>query len=162
MTGKTAKTDQSRCHCTTLRKASRRISQLYDAALAPSGLKTTQRAILAQIGRSAPATVGALAEALVMDPGGLAHTLKPLARDGLVTTAADPADRRNRLIKLTPKGRARLAQSDALWEAAQRGFEAGFGDAEAEALHRLMRRLVADDFLAAFQAALSGHAAGAP
>src|ERR1700756_127217 len=31
----------SRCSCTTLRKASRRISQLYDAALAPSGLKTT-------------------------------------------------------------------------------------------------------------------------
>ncbi len=33
------------CNCTALRKASRRISQLYDTALAPSGLKTTQRAI---------------------------------------------------------------------------------------------------------------------
>ena len=44
----------SGCNCTALRKASRRISQLYDTALAPSGLKTTQRAILAQIGRSEP------------------------------------------------------------------------------------------------------------
>jgi hypothetical protein len=44
----------SRCNCTALRKASRRISQLYDAVLAPSGLKTTQRAILAQIRRSEP------------------------------------------------------------------------------------------------------------
>jgi hypothetical protein len=35
--------------------------------LAPSGLKTTQRAILAEIGRSEPTTVGALADALVMD-----------------------------------------------------------------------------------------------
>ena len=40
-------TEGSRCNCTALRKASRRISQLYDTALAPSGLKTTQRAILA-------------------------------------------------------------------------------------------------------------------
>ena len=52
---------EGRCHCTELRKASRRISQLYDTALAPSGLKTTQRAILAEIGRSEPTTVGALA-----------------------------------------------------------------------------------------------------
>jgi hypothetical protein len=72
---------ESRCHCTVLRKASRRISQLYDAALAPSGLKITQRAILAQIGRSEPATVGALAEALVMDAGCLAHTLCPRRAD---------------------------------------------------------------------------------
>ena len=50
--------EESRCHCAAIRKASRRISQLYDAALAPSGLKTTQRAILAQIRRSQPAPVG--------------------------------------------------------------------------------------------------------
>ena len=66
----------SRCNCTALRKASRRISQLYDMALAPGGLKTTQRAILAQIGRSEPTTIGKLAEALVMDSGALAHTLE--------------------------------------------------------------------------------------
>jgi DNA-binding MarR family transcriptional regulator len=47
-------------------------------------VKTTQRAILAQIGRSEPVTVGALAEALVMDSGALAHTLKPLERDNLL------------------------------------------------------------------------------
>src|SRR5215472_3395337 len=93
---------ESRCHCTALRKASRRISQLYDVALAPSGLKTTQRAILAQIGRSQPTTVGALAEALVMDAGALAHTLKPLERDELVSIDVDREDRRNRVVSLTP------------------------------------------------------------
>ncbi|HET9376277.1 MAG TPA: MarR family winged helix-turn-helix transcriptional regulator [Chthoniobacterales bacterium] len=81
----------SRCSCTTLRKASRRISQLYDAALAPSGLKTTQRAILAQIRRSEATTVGNLAEALVIDAGALAHTLKPLERDGLISIGFCPA-----------------------------------------------------------------------
>ncbi len=145
----------SRCHCTGLRKASRRISQLYDAALAPCGLKTTQRAILAQIGRSEPATVGALAEALVMDAGGLAHTLKPLDRDGLVAISVDPNDRRNRLIRLTATGRAKLAESDALWEAAHRGFEAAFGPVKSASLREAMRILVSTNFVEAFERALS-------
>jgi DNA-binding MarR family transcriptional regulator len=148
----------SRCHCTGLRKASRRISQLYDAALAPCGLKTTQRAILAQIGRSEPATVGALAEALVMDPGGLAHTLKPLDRDGLVAIGVDPDDRRNRLIRLTPAGRAKLAESDALWEAAHRGFEAAFGPVKSASLREALRVLVSGKFIEAFERALSAPA----
>ena len=104
------------CNCTALRKASRRISQLYDAALAPGGIKTTQLAILAEVGRSEPATVGKLAEALVMDSGALAHTLKPLQRDGLVDVAIDPADRRSRLITLTRHGRTKLAETDVLRE----------------------------------------------
>ena len=151
----TASKDGSQCHCTVLRKASRRISQLYDAALAPCGLKTTQRAILAQIGRAEPSTVRALAEALVMDAGGLAHTLKPLGRDGLVAISTDPDDRRNRLIRLTAAGRAKLAESDALWETAHRGFETAFGAAESAALRDTLRILVSGSFVEAFERALT-------
>ena len=146
--------NESRCHCTALRKASRRISQLFDTALAPSGLKTTQRAILAQIGRSEPTTVKALAEALVMDSGGLAHTLKPLDRDGLIATTVDPADRRNRLISLTRAGRARLAESDALWDTAQRSFEVAFGPSKTAALRNAMRFLTSENFVEAYEHAL--------
>jgi DNA-binding MarR family transcriptional regulator len=145
----------SRCNCTALRKATRRISQLYDTALAPSGLKTTQRAILAQLGRSEPVTVGQLAEALVMDAGALAHTLKPLERERLVAVTVDPSDRRNRLIKLTRQGRARLAESDALWAKAQTGFEAAFGRAESEALRQALQLLVSDRFNSIFEKTLS-------
>lgn len=144
----------SQCNCTALRKASRRISQLYDTALAPSGLKTTQRAILAQIGRSERTTVGELAEALVMDSGALAHTLKPLQRDGLIAVAVDPDDRRNRLIALTRRGRTKLAETDALWAKAQRGFEAAFGRADSEGLREALRLLTSVDFAATFENAL--------
>jgi DNA-binding MarR family transcriptional regulator len=147
--------ERSRCNCTALRKATRRISQLYDAALAPSGLKTTQRAILAQLGRSEPATVGVLAEALVMDAGALAHTLKPLERDRLVAVSVDPDDRRNRLISLTQQGRAKLAETDALWAKAQRGFEAAFGRVEADDLREALQLLVSDQFSSVFEKALS-------
>jgi DNA-binding MarR family transcriptional regulator len=146
---------ESRCSCTALRKATRRISQLYDAALAPSGLKTTQRAVLAQIGRSEPTTVGSLAEALVMDSGALAHTLKPLERDGFVAVAVDANDRRNRLISLTPQGQAKLVETDALWARAQNGFESTFGQAKSDELREAMKFLVSDGFMAAFEKAVA-------
>jgi DNA-binding MarR family transcriptional regulator len=65
-----------------------------------------------------------------MDSGALAHTLKPLERDRLVAIAIDPDDRHNRLITLTPKGVAKVAETDAPWAKAQRGFEITFGQAE--------------------------------
>jgi DNA-binding MarR family transcriptional regulator len=147
--------DRNRCNCTALRKASRRISQLYDTALAPGGLKTTQRAILTQISRSEPTTVGALAEALVMDSGALAHTLKPLERDGLVEVMIDPNDRRNRLITLARKGRKKIAETDALWAKAQQSFEIAFGGADSEALREALRFLVSDNFVSTFERSLS-------
>ncbi len=145
------------CHCTALRKASRRLSQLYDLALAPSGLKTTQYAILAHVGRREPVTVSALADALVMDAGGLAHTLKPLVRDGLVAITLDPDDRRNRLVRLTVHGKARLQTCRKLWATAERGFDAGLGSRRSKALRDAVQRVVSDDFAAAFRAQLSAH-----
>src|ERR1700743_2985674 len=123
-----------RCNCTALRKATRRVSQLYDEVLSSGGLKTTQRAILMELRRSHPATVGALAQKLVMDPGALAHTLKPLARDGLVAISIDPDDRRNRLVGLTRRGKAKLAASDVLWSQAQAALESAFGNVESDAV----------------------------
>jgi DNA-binding MarR family transcriptional regulator len=154
-----ARQERSACNCTTLRKASRRISQLYDAALAPSGLKTTQRAILSELRRSEPATVGELASALVMDAGALAHTLKPLERDGFLAVGVDRADRRVRLISLTPAGRAKLAETDRLWAQAQRCFDTVFGSADSAALRDALAVLVSGDFAAAFEGRLSPSAA---
>jgi DNA-binding MarR family transcriptional regulator len=146
------------CNCTGLRKATRRISQLYDKALAPSGMKVTQRAILAQINRSESTSVGLLAEALVMDSGALAHTLKPLERDGLIALEVDPADRRHRLISLTAQGRVKLAETNALWAQAEKNFESAFGRAEAKSLRTLLQFLISDDFAARFEKSLAASA----
>jgi DNA-binding MarR family transcriptional regulator len=90
-----------------------------------------------------------------MDAGALAHTLKPLERDGLVSIDVDREDRRIRVIRLTPAARTRLAESDILWENAQRGFEAAFGRVKSEALREAMRFLVSGEFVRAFQKATS-------
>lgn len=148
------------CNCGTLRKATRRISQLYDAALAPTHLKATQLSILAHIGRCEPVTVGDLAAALVMDAGALAHTLKPLNREGYISSVADPGDRRARLIRLTKRGRAKLDHTTQHWLEAQRAFEVAFGARRAQQLRDALGVLASDDFDKAFESALAEIQAG--
>ena len=144
-------TEKSVCNCTALRKATRRVSQLYDSALEPCGLRTTQRSILMQIARSgSPPSLGELAEALVMDRGALTHTLKPLERDRLVEIRIDPEDRRNRLVALTAAGRQKIEQSTVLWKRAQQGFETAFGVAKSAALREALEFVVSEDFVTAF------------
>ena len=77
------------CNNSALRKATRRVSQLYDAVLAPSGLRSTQMAILTHIDRAGTPAMGELAAALVLDRSALGHNLKPLERDGLVELVAN-------------------------------------------------------------------------
>ena len=89
-----------------------------------------------------------------MDSGALAHTLKPLARDGFVAVAIDADDRRNRLVRLTRKGRDKLAETDALWARAQASFEAAVGQAQSDALREAMAYLISDGFTAAFERGL--------
>jgi DNA-binding MarR family transcriptional regulator len=145
---------KSLCNCTALRKATRRVSQLYDSALEPCGLRTTQRSILIHVARAgAPPALGELAEMLVMDRGALTHTLKPLERDGLIEIRVDPDDRRNRLVALTTAGRNKLEQSMPLWRKAQHGFEAAFGIAKSAALRQALELVVSDEFAAAFNRA---------
>ena len=143
--------EKNLCHCTALRKASRRVSQLYDSALEPYGLRITQRAILNQIARSGTPMIGELAEALVMDRGALAHNLKPLERDGLVEVRVDPKDRRNRLIVLTTAGKRKLEETAAAWKRAQDDFEKAFGVAKSPSLRKALEFIVSDEFAAPFR-----------
>jgi DNA-binding MarR family transcriptional regulator len=142
---------ENNCNCTALRKASRRVSQLYDEALASCGLRVTQLAILNQILRMGTPAMGELARALVMDRGALAHNAKPLERDGLVETVADSADRRNRLIALTRAGRRKIVECERSWARAQDRFEASFGAKESAALRRALAFIASDGFLEVFQ-----------
>ena len=133
------------CNCTALRMASRRVSQMYDVALAPAGLKTTQFAILSEIERRAndPPTMRELADAMVMDRSTLGQNLRPLERDRLVAWEPSDADRRRKLVILTEKGRAKRMQARSLWRAAQERFERAVGAAEAARLRGILLGIAA-------------------
>jgi len=107
--------------CTALRfrKAARRVSQIYDAYLAPFGLTITQYGLLAHIRRLPGCSIGSLAAELVMDPTTLTRNLRPLRQRELVELAPDRHDRRTRTLRLTARGRAALAKGRGGWERAQ-------------------------------------------
>jgi DNA-binding MarR family transcriptional regulator len=134
---------KSQCHVTALRKASRRLSQVYDAALAPHGLRSTQRAILAHVARAGSPTMGELAAALVLDRTALNHNLKPLVRDGYLKVAIDENDARGRRIVLTDSGQAILSASRNDWLDAQQQFEQMFGETQASALRSALETIAA-------------------
>src|SRR4051794_13428669 len=79
----------SLCNNAALRRAARRLGQLFDDELAPTGLRTTQYSLLAQIEVMGSPALGELAEIMVMDASALSHTLRPLTRDGLVSFVVD-------------------------------------------------------------------------
>lgn len=143
--------DNGRCNNTALRKATRRVSQLYDSMLAPTGLRSTQRSILLNIARFGSPTMGQLAASLVLDRSALGHNLKPLEREGFIVLDVDPEDKRSRLATLTKKGESKLRETAALWQAAQQRFESRFGIARAKALREALAVIAAEAFDEVFE-----------
>nr|WP_321985525.1 MarR family winged helix-turn-helix transcriptional regulator [uncultured Lichenicoccus sp.] len=117
------------------------MSQHYDEALAPAGITLNQYSILSKLVRAGPTPQQALAALLVMDRSSLGHLLRPLEARGLVSVGMAPADRRRRIVGLTPAGGALMQQARRLWEAAEQRFETRFGAEPASVLRRVLRQV---------------------
>src|SRR2546428_11958041 len=129
----------SPCVCNTLRMVTRAVTQLYDDALRPSGLRITQFSILATVARMGEANLRDLEDALAIDQTTLTRSLNLLARDGLIERAPHP-DGRIKAMRLTPKGRRALNLARPLWTRAQEKVLGEVGrPAWSEAQRRLAR-----------------------
>lgn len=117
---------------------------MYDEALQPSGLLTTQYALLSTLARARePILHSALAEAQLMAPATLSRNLKPLQRDGLVRIAPG-TDRRTRYVELTSAGNAALERARPLWREVQAQVREAAGVERIELLLSELRGLVTD------------------
>ncbi len=122
------------CVCSAVRRVDRVLNRLYDEALRPSGLATTQFALLSVLSRARrPLPHRELAMLQGMAPATLSRNLQPLARDGLV--CIEPGeDRRTRLVAITPCGEDALAEARPLWQSIQTRVVEELGEARAEGL----------------------------
>ena len=135
-------TGETTCNSTAIRQAARHMTRFYDAAMAGVGLRGTQYTTLLYLSRQDPLTIGALAEAMVMDRTTVGHLVKPLERDGLVRIDPDPNDGRSRRISVTKAGMKLVREGYAAWQKAQSIFEAKFGSDNARAMRRTMAEVV--------------------
>lgn len=131
------------CACYNLRRASRAVTQLFDAYFDEVGLKATQFTILAALAysESKPPTIGVLAETLVLEQSSLSRNLAVLERLGFVRLAPGEHDRRERIVTLTRAGQRALARGFPIWRKAQSTIAAALEDDDFDAQLRSLRRL---------------------
>src|SRR5215208_2664798 len=104
------------CLCLHAQRAARSLGRTFDEALRPLGLTNGQFSLLMSLNRPQPPGMGSVASLLAMDRTTLTAALKPLERRGLVEVGIDAADKRSRLLTLTPAGLALLSSAVPIWE----------------------------------------------
>lgn len=130
----------TRCACTRVRRAARALTDLYDRALAPAGLKVTQFSVLRTVERLDPVSLSALAAEMALDRSTLGRNLLLLERLRLVTlTGGD--DLRTRTAALTPLGERTLASALPLWEAVQQKVRRQLGSDRVDAMFELLEQV---------------------
>ena len=121
------------CACANLRRAARAVTQVFDEALAPSGLRATQFTLLVTSRLMGESTINELAERMAMDRTTLSRNLKVLVRSGLLEVRPGE-DGRTRLVRLTPAGEHALEEAYPLWQQAQQETVGVLGEERHQAL----------------------------
>ncbi len=122
--------DPPSCACFNVRRAARKLTQTFERALKPAGIQPTQFTLLAMLaGKSGKKGIATslLADHLGLDRTTLSRNLSLTEKHGW-TSSATSEDRRERLIKLTPKGKAKLKAAMPYWSAAQAGVVKSLGE----------------------------------
>jgi DNA-binding MarR family transcriptional regulator len=104
--------------CASLRRAARAVTQLYDEAFRPLGIRATQFTILQALSLSGEISQGELGHLLTMDSTTLTRTLLILLRNGWVVDRSGK-DRRERLLSLTKAGQQEFKRALPHWEKVQ-------------------------------------------
>ena len=132
-----------------LRRATRALTQLYDDAMAPVGLRVTQFSLLRTLARDGPLRISELAERQLLDRTALSRNLDPLLEHGYIEVMRGD-DARTREVVLTRTGKAVLKSAEPCWTQAQKAVAKRLGAekldtlittlAELESLHPSNRR----------------------
>jgi DNA-binding MarR family transcriptional regulator len=128
------------CIAVRLRLLNRVVTNLYDDALRPLGLKVSQLNILivtAKLGVARPARV---CELLQLDASTLSRNVKPLQAHGWLEVVPEE-DARAQPFRLTPWGRRLIEKAVPAWEEAQRRAAELLGDEGVALLDKAVRKL---------------------
>ena len=128
------------CIGVRVRMLSRAVSNLYDEALRPLGLKGSQLGLLvgtAKLGTARPAQV---CDILRLDASTLSRNVERMQARGWLEVVPDE-DGRAQPFRLTASGRALLDRAGPRWEEAQRAAAELIGEDGVRMLHQIEGRL---------------------
>jgi DNA-binding MarR family transcriptional regulator len=132
----------SPCTCSRLRRATRAVTQLYDDALEPVGLRVTQLSLLRTLQRLGTLRIGDLAARNLLDRTALSRNLDPLAEKKLVSITPG-RDARTREVTLTRQGMVAIAAAAPHWDRVQREVARHVGRDRLDDLYAVLRDIEA-------------------
>jgi DNA-binding MarR family transcriptional regulator len=94
------------------------VSRLYDEEMRGIGLRTTQYSLLRRLNAAGEVRQRDLGELTSLDETTLTRNLRPLIEAGWVAVRPGE-DRREKLVRLTDAGAAKLREARPAWERAQ-------------------------------------------
>jgi DNA-binding MarR family transcriptional regulator len=116
------------CACANVRRAARLVTQLYDDALRPSGVRATQFTLLQALHLASGISQKELSGLLGIDSTTLSRTLSLLRRRHWLR-AAKGSDRRELRLVLTSAGQREYERVLPYWRSAQRRLRRALGEA---------------------------------
>jgi DNA-binding MarR family transcriptional regulator len=129
------------CLCLHAQRAARALARRFDEVLRPLDLTNGQFSLLISLNRPVPPNLGSVANLLAMDRTTLTAALKPLERRRLVKVAVNREDRRNRILTITPTGRALLNRAFPIWKKTHAEVEKEISGTSPDRLRAVLREL---------------------
>jgi DNA-binding MarR family transcriptional regulator len=119
------------CYCAAARRAARRLTRMYEAALEPAGMNPAQFELLSYLQARPGMSQSVYAEALDIDQTTLSRNLRGLVQRGWVEASAGAQDRRLAVYRLSPAGGLALREAMPLWHRAMEMVEARLQEKDA-------------------------------
>ncbi|MHB8869650.1 MAG: MarR family winged helix-turn-helix transcriptional regulator [Thermoleophilia bacterium] len=130
------------CIAARVRLLNRAVTTIYDTALRPHGLKTSQMNVLVAVGVMDRPEPGEVARLLHIAPSTLSRNAERMRTAGWLEIEAGK-DGRSQTLALTPCGTDLLRTASPAWERAQREAEALLGEDATRAVLTAGNRLLA-------------------
>ncbi|HEY6376870.1 MAG TPA: MarR family winged helix-turn-helix transcriptional regulator [Edaphobacter sp.] len=115
------------CMCSSMRRATRLMTRMYDEALSRAGVSASQFELLANIRGRQPVDQRTLVRAIDSDQTTLSRNLAVLLERGWIEMFTDERDKRRSLYRLTKAGATTLSQAFACWEEVQAKLQQRIG-----------------------------------
>ena len=114
-----AKSVADECIAYRVRLLNRAITNIYDRALQPLGIKVNQANILTMLTLTDRATSADIARVLLMEKSTVSRTVDRMKKNGWISVAGD-GHGPSQVVTVTPEGRKMMATAHAQWKKAQK------------------------------------------
>ncbi len=139
---KLAKSVAAECLAYRVRLLNRVITNIYDRALQPLGIKVNQANILTMLTLTDRASSADIARVLLMEKSTVSRTVDRMKKNGWINVAGD-GDGPSQVISVTPEGRKIMAAAHVQWKKAQKEASELLGEKGVDAvmmLHDTLRK----------------------